>query len=55
MKLYGLLGGQVCIRVQSMWQTKGVWGHAPLGSFDFRPLQFGGIWDCFCTNIIIYH
>ena len=23
MGLYGLLGGQVCIRVQSMWQTRG--------------------------------
>ena len=37
MRLYGLLGGQVCIRVQSMWQTRGVQGHAPLGNFDFGP------------------
>ena len=38
MRLYGLLGGQVCICVQSVWQTwGGVWGHAPLGNFDFGP------------------
>ena len=30
MRLYGLLGRQVCIHVQSMWQTGGVRGHAPL-------------------------
>ena len=30
-------GGQVCICVQSMWQTRGVQGHAPLGKFDFGP------------------
>ena len=35
MRLYGLLGRQVCIHVQSMWQTRGVWGHAPPGNFDF--------------------
>ena len=35
MKLYGLFGRQVCIHVQSMWQTRGVWGHTPLGNFDF--------------------
>ena len=33
MRLYGLLGGggggQVCICVQSMWQTRGVWGCSP--------------------------
>ena len=28
-------GGQVCIYVQSMWQTRGVWGHALPGNFDF--------------------
>ena len=28
-------GRQVCIRVQSMWQIRGVWGHAPLGNFWF--------------------
>ena len=56
MILYGLLGGQVRIRVQNMWQTRGVRGHAPLGNFDFETFirQFGGIWDCFHTNII-YH
>ena len=30
-----LLGGQICIHVQNMWQTRGVRGHAPLGNFDF--------------------
>ena len=34
MRLYG---GQVCICVQSMWQTRGVRGYAPLGNFDFGP------------------
>ena len=29
MRLYGLLEGQVCIRVQSMWQTRGVRGVLP--------------------------
>ena len=52
-RLYGSLGGQVCIYVQSMWQTRGVWGHAPLGNFDFGPF-IRRIWDCFRTNII-YH
>jgi len=28
-------GGQVHICVQSMWQNRGVRGHAPLGNFDF--------------------
>jgi len=37
MRLYGLLGGQVGTRVQSMWQTRGVWEHFPLGNFDFGP------------------
>ena len=37
MRLSGLLGGQVHICVQSMWQTRGVWGHAPPGKFDFGP------------------
>ena len=37
MRFYGLLGGQVRICMQSMWQTRGVWGHAPLGNFDFGP------------------
>ena len=30
-------GGQVCIHVQSIWQTRGVWGHAPPGNYDFGP------------------
>ena len=35
---YGLLrGGQVCTHVQSMRQTMGICGHAPLGNFDFGP------------------
>ena len=29
-RLYGLLGGQVRICVQSMWQTRGIRGYAPL-------------------------
>ena len=33
-RLYELLGGQVYIRVQSMWQTRGVQGHAPPGNFN---------------------
>ena len=37
MRLYGLLGGQVRICVQSMWQSRGVRGHAPPGNFDFGP------------------
>jgi len=35
MRLCELLGGQVCIRVQSMWQTRGIQGHAPPGNFGF--------------------
>ena len=31
------LGVQVRIHVQSMWQSRGVRGHAPLGNFDFGP------------------
>ena len=30
-------GGHVHICVQRMRQTRGVWGHAPPGSFDFGP------------------
>ena len=37
MDLIGGGGGQVCIHVQSMWQTRGVRGHAPPGNFDFGP------------------
>ena len=29
-----IIGGQVCIRVQSMWQTRGVQGHASPGNLD---------------------
>ena len=43
MRLYGLLGEQVCICVQSMWQTRGVRGHAPLGNFDLD-LLLDAIW-----------
>ena len=32
-----IIGGQVCIRVQSMWLTRGVLGHASPGNFDFGP------------------
>ena len=37
MRLCGLLrggGGQVCTCVQSIWQTRGIWG---LVIFDFGP------------------
>ena len=34
-------GGKVCVHVQSMWQTKGVWGYAPPGNFDFGPFVSG--------------
>ena len=30
-------GKYVCMRVQSMWQTRGARGHAPLGNFGFGP------------------
>ena len=30
-------GGQVRIHVQNMWQTRGVWGHAPPENFGFGP------------------
>ena len=39
MRLYGLLGGGKYISVQSMWQTRGVRGHAPLGNFVFWPFS----------------
>jgi len=29
--------GQVCIRVESMWQTRGVWRHALQGNFNIGP------------------
>ena len=34
-----IIGGssQARICVQSMWQTRGVRGHASLGNFDFEP------------------
>ena len=38
MRLYGLLGGQVCICVQSMWKKlEGSKDMLPLGNFDFGP------------------
>ena len=47
MRLYGLLlgggEGQVCIRVQSMWQTRRVWGHAPPGNLSLDLLLIGTI------------
>ena len=56
MILYELLEGQVHISVQNMWQTRGVQGRAPPGNdfWIFYQTHFGGIWDCFCTNIT-YH
>ena len=30
-------GGQIHIHVQSMWQTMGIRGFAPLGNFEFGP------------------
>ena len=33
MRLYGLLGEEAHIHVQSMWQTRGVQGHASPGKF----------------------
>ena len=32
-----VIGGQVCNRVQSKQQTRGVRGHAPWENFDFGP------------------
>ena len=46
MRLYGLLGGggaSMYIHMQSMWQTREVWRHAPPGNFDFGPL-LNAIW-----------
>ena len=57
MILYGLFGVQVHIRVQNMWQTWGGPGPCSPGKFwfwTFYKTQFGGIWDCFRTNVI-YH
>ena len=53
---YGLLGGQVCIRVQNMLQTRGARGHAPLENFDFGAFIRRNWWNLglFHTNII-YH
>ena len=44
---------QVCICVQSVWQTRGIWKRAPLGFWNFYYMQSGGIWDRF-HNITIY-
>ena len=46
MRLYGLLGGgggQVCIHVQSMWQTRGGGGMLP-GKFFLLDLLLDAIW-----------
>ena len=65
MRLHGLLGEgeQVSICVQSVWQTWGVWGHAPLENIDFglfitHNLVESG--DCFHTHnysplILLHH
>ena len=45
MRLYGLLGGQVCVHLQSMRQTRGIWGHAPPGNFGFGPLIRHNLWN----------
>ena len=49
MRLYRLLGEggrgrQIRICVQSMGQTRGVWGHAPPGKFLFFDLLVDAIW-----------
>ena len=49
-----LLGGQVYIRVQNMWQTRGVRGILPLEILILN-LLLDAIWwnlDCFRANII---
>ena len=45
MRLYELLGGQVRIHLQSMLQTRGIWGHAPPGNFGFGPLIRHNLWN----------
>ena len=42
MRLYGLLGGQVCIQVQSMWQSRGSPGKFCFGPFIRRNLVESG-------------
>ena len=43
MRLHGLLGGQVCIHVQSMWQTRGGSGvMLPRGNFIRHSLVESG-------------
>ena len=39
-----IIGGQVRICVQSMWQTRRVRGHALPGNFDFGLLLLDAIW-----------
>ena len=43
MRLYRLLVGQIRIHVQSMWQTRGVLRHAPLGNYSLD-LLLDAIW-----------
>ena len=54
MILYGLLGGQVHIRVQNMWQTRGVREHVPLGNFDLDLLLDATWWNLGLFSHIIY-
>ena len=44
MRLYGLLEGQAHICVQSIWQTRGILGHAPPGKFLILDLLLDAIW-----------
>ena len=39
-----IVGGQVHICVQSMWQTRGVGGYAPPGNFDLDFNLLDAIW-----------
>ena len=46
MRMYGLLGGQVCICVQSMWQTRG-----PGGMLPREILILDLLLDAICWNL----
>ena len=48
-------GGQVCICVQNMWQTRTVWGHAPLESFDFGPFTRRNLVESEFTVYCLYN
>ena len=37
MRLYGLLEGQYISVCKACGKLGGIWGHAPLGNFDFGP------------------